>query len=52
MDEANAVHGLEALGSAAAPEVGVEMEETSMVRHTVHGLVGTVLERLTGKEVL
>ena len=52
LDEADAVHGLEALGSAAAPEVVVDMEAPSMVRHVGHGLVGMVLERLNGTEVL
>ena len=52
LDEADLVHGLEALGGAANPEVVVEMEAPSMVRHLRHGLVGTVLERLNGTEVL
>ena len=51
-DEADAVHGLEGMGAAAAPEVMLEMEAPSMVRHLGHGLVGTVLERLNGTEVL
>ena len=52
MDEADAVHGLEALGAAAAPEVMVEMEAPLMVRHLGHELVGVVLERLNGTDVL
>ena len=52
LDEADAVHGLEALVAAAAPEVMVEMEAPSMVRHLGHELVGAVLERLNGTEVL
>ena len=52
LDEADAVHGLEALGAVAAPEVVVDMEALSMVRHLRHGLVGVVLERLNGTEVL
>ena len=48
LDEEDAANGLEALGAAAAPEVVVEMESPSMVRHLGHGLVGTVLERLNG----
>ena len=52
LDEADAVHGLEALGSAAAPEVVVDMEAPSMVRHVGHGMVSMVLERLNGTEVL
>ena len=52
MDEADAVHGSEALGSVVAPEVVIDMEATLMVRHLGHGLVGTVLERLNGTEVL
>ena len=52
LDEADAVHGLEALGAVAAPEVVVDMEALSMVRHLRHGLVGVVLERLNGTEVI
>ena len=52
MDETDSVHDLEALGAAAVPEVVVEMEALSMVRHLVHGLLGTVLGRLNGTEVL
>ena len=33
LDEADAVHGLEALGAVAAPEVMVEMEKPSMAKH-------------------
>ena len=46
------MHGLGDLGSAAAPEVVVEMEASSMVRHLGHGLVDMTLERLNGAEVL
>ena len=52
MDEADVVHVLEALGAAAAPEVVVEMEASLMVPHLGHGLVKTLLERLSGAEVL
>ena len=52
MDEADAMHGLRAMGAAAAPEVVVEMEASLMVPHLGHGLVKTVLERLSGAEVL
>ena len=52
MDEAYAVHGLETLVTAAAPEVMVDMEAPSMVQHLGDGLVGTVLERLNGMEVM
>ena len=52
LDEADSVHGLEALGAAAAPEVVKETETLSMVQHLRHGLVGTVLEKLNGTEVL
>ena len=52
MDEADAVHGLGALVDAAALEVVVEMEASSIVRHLGHGLVKTALERLDGAEVL
>ena len=50
--EVDAVHGLEALVAAAAPEVVVYMEASSMVRHMGHVLVETALERLNGAEVL
>ena len=43
LHEADGVHGLGALGAAAAPEVVVEMEAPSTVRHLVHGLVETAL---------
>ena len=33
LDEVDAVHGFEALGAAAAPEVVVQMEAPLMVRH-------------------
>ena len=36
LNEADAVHGLEALGAAAAPELVVEMEAPSMVQHMGH----------------
>ena len=54
LDEADAVHGLEVMGAAAAaaPEVVVEMEAPPMVRHIGHGLVGTMLDRLNGTDVL
>ena len=52
LNEADAVHGLEALGALAVPEVMVEMEAPSMVRHLGHELVGEVLEMLNGTEVL
>ena len=46
------MHGLGVLGAAAALEVVVDMEVSSMVQHMGHGLVETVLERLNGAEVL
>ena len=46
------MHGLEALGAGTVPEVVVEMEALSMVRPLVLGLLGAVLERLKGTEVL
>ena len=46
------MHDLEALGAAAVPEVVVEMEALLMVQHLGHGLLGTVLGRLDGTEVL
>ena len=52
LDEADAVHGLDALGSAAALEVVVEMEAPSMVRYMQHGMVGTMSDRLNGAEML
>ena len=52
LDEADAVHGLGALGAAVVPEVVVDMETPYMVRHLGHGLVETALERLNGAEVL
>ena len=52
LDEVDAMHGLRALGAAAAPEVVVEMEVSLMVPHLGHGLVKTLLERLSGAEVL
>ena len=52
MDGLDAVHWFEALGAAAAPDVVVEMEAPSMVRYLRHELVGTVLGRLNGTEVL
>ena len=52
MDEVDVVNWLEALGATAAPEVVVEMEAPSMVRYLRHELVGTVLDRLNGTEVL
>ena len=51
-DEADAVHGLEALGAASAPEAVVDMEVRLIVQHLGHGMVGTVLERLNGTEVI
>ena len=50
-DDADAVHGLGALRSAAAPEAVVDMEAPSMVQHMGHGLVETALEQLNGVEV-
>ena len=52
LDETNAVHVLGLLGSTAAPEVVVEMEVSSMVRHLRHGMVETALDQLNGAEVL
>ena len=52
LDESDVVHGLEALVDAATPYVVVDMEAPFLVRHLGHGLVGTVLERLNGTEVL
>ena len=52
LDEADAVHRLEALGSVATPDMVVEMEAPFMVRHLEHGMVVTVLERFNGTEVL
>ena len=52
LDETDTVHGLGALGAAAAPEVVVYMEALSIVRHLGHGLVETLLEWLNGAEVL
>ena len=46
------MHGLEALGAGTVPEVVVEMEALLMVRHLGHGLLGAVLERFNGTEVL
>ena len=46
------VHGLGALGAAAAPEVVVDIEFSLMVQHLGHGMVETALERLHGAEVL
>ena len=43
------MQGLGALGAAAAPEVVVEMDAPLLVRHLVHGLVDTALERLNGE---
>ena len=48
LDEADVMHGLEALRDEAAPVVVVEMESPKMVRHLGYGLVGTILERLNG----
>ena len=39
LDEADAVHGLGALGAAATPEVVLDMELPLMVRYLGHGLV-------------
>ena len=52
MNGVDAVHGFEALGDSAAPEVVVEMESPLVVQHLGHGLVGKVLERLNVTEVL
>ena len=52
LDETDAVHRLGLLGATAAPEVVVEMEVSSMVRHLRHGMVVTALERLNGTEML
>ena len=52
LDESGVVHGLEVLGAAAAPEVVLDMGAPSTVQHLGHGLVGAVLERLIGTEVL
>ena len=52
LDEADVVHGLGALGDAAAIEVVVDMEAPSMVQHLGHGLVETELDQLNGSEVL
>ena len=46
------MHELGALVSEVAPEVVVEMEASSMVRHMGHGLVETAFDRLNGVEVL
>ena len=46
------MHGLVVLGALAAPEVVVDMEAPSMVRHMGHGLVETALERLNVEEML
>ena len=43
LHEADGLHGLGALGAVAAPEVVIEMEALSRVRHLVHGLVETAL---------
>ena len=52
LDGEDLVHGLEALGGAANPEVVVEMEAPSMVRYMQHGMVGTMSDRLNGAEML
>ena len=52
LDEADAVHGLGALGAAVVPEVVVDMETPYMVRHLGHGLVETALEMLNGVDVM
>ena len=46
------MHGLGALGNAAAPELVVEIEAPSMVQYLGHRLVETAFERLNGGEVL
>ena len=46
------MHDLEALGAVTVPEVVIEMEALLMVRHLGHGLLGALLERLNGTEVL
>ena len=51
-EEAEAVQGLGSMGAAAALEVVVYMEVSSMVQHLGHGMLGTVLEWLNGTEVL
>ena len=43
LDGEDAVHGLEALLAAAAPEMVVEMGAPSMVQHLGHVQVGTML---------
>ena len=52
LEEAEAVLGLGSMGAAAALEVVVDIEVSSMVKHLGHGLVETALELLHGAEVL
>ena len=52
MDEADTVNGLGDLGDADTTEAVLDMEGPSMVKHLGHGMVGTVLERLNGTEVI
>ena len=52
LEEEEAVQGLGSMGDAAALEVVVYMEVSSMVQHLGHGMVETAMELLHGAEVL